>query len=101
MPISADGKARRATRPPPPALPPSRLLLRPVSLDAGCAASGGDCSGVASTTMANDADGESPAGGGGGKKEGGQQTRTLLASMMEAFGPGFNCQEQVRNWSLC
>lgn len=101
MPISADGRARRAASPPPPPLPPSRLLLtpRPESLDAGRAASSCDCSGIASPTMANGAGGKCSGGEEGGE-EGGQQTRTLLASMVEAMGPGFDCQEQVRDLSL-
>lgn len=98
MPISADGRARRATSPPPPPLPPSRLLLkpRPASLDAGRGASSGDCSGVTSGANANGAVGESPGGGEGDREERGQQNRTLLASMVEALGHGFDCEEQVR-----
>ena len=90
MPISADGRARRAASPPSPSLPPSRLLLksRPASLDAGCAASSG-------------AGGERPTGGGGGDNEGGHQTQTLLATMVEALGPGFDRQEQVRQTDRC
>lgn len=90
VPISADGRARRAASPPPPSLPPSRLLLKPRSacLEAGRGASSGDCSGISSDAKANGAVGE--------REEGGQQTRTLLESMVEALGPGFDCQEQVR-----
>lgn len=98
VPISADGRARRAASPPPPPLPPSRLLLkpRPAPLDAARGASSGDRSGTASSAIAHGASPESLGGVGGGREERGQQTRTLFASMVEALGPGFDSQEQVR-----
>eukprot|EP00752_Nemacystus_decipiens_P003513 g3241.t2 len=101
VPISAHGRARRAASPPPPSLPPSRLLLKPIpaSVDAGHgyghAASSVDGLGIASTTVANGAGGKNPGGVGWAEEEEGQPTRTLLASMVEAMGPGFDCKEQV------
>ncbi|CAM9189791.1 unnamed protein product, partial [Ectocarpus fasciculatus] len=92
VPISAEGRARRAASPPPPSLPPSRLLKpKPSSLDVGRGAtkpasdvgSGGtgDCLGRGRV--------HESAGLGGG------QQSTLLESMVEALGLGFEVKEQV------
>ncbi|CAB1112580.1 unnamed protein product [Ectocarpus sp. CCAP 1310/34] len=93
VPISAEGRARRAASPPPPSLPPSRLLKpKPSSLDVGRGA----------TEPAPDvgSGGKGDCAGGGRVHESagtgaGQQTRTLLESMVEALGLGFDVKDQV------
>lgn len=109
MPISPEGRARRATTPQPPSLPPSRLLQpKPASLDArpGTKRVGSDIGGGAIRPACSGDGG----GGGGGRclagaesewavgeeGRGGQHTGTLLESMIESLGPAFDVKEQVR-----
>lgn len=92
VPISTEGRARRAASPPPPSLPPSRLLKpKPLSLDVGRGATK-PASHVGSGGMGDCPGGVRVHEGAG---TGGQQTRTLLESMVEALGLGFDIKEQV------
>lgn len=102
MPITAEGRPRRAANPPPPHLPPSRLLEpnTPASLDAGGGAIGTDSGvgGSADGAAATSAEGQGQ--GGGGEQVGGDsQGQILLETMVEALGPEFDREEQVRSFS--
>ncbi|CAM9110256.1 unnamed protein product, partial [Hapterophycus canaliculatus] len=108
VPISPEGRARRAMSPPPPSLAPSRLLHpKPMSLDVrpGANCVGSDISSGA-TRLAHSSDGGGERRGGclagaegertfGEEGGGGQHTRTLLTSMVEALGPAFDVKQQV------
>ncbi len=97
MPITVEGRPRRAVSPPRPRLPPSRLLEQksPGSFDASGGAGSGvgsSADGVASTNA------EGQGRGDGGEHVGGdEQGQTLLETMIEALGPEFDREEQVRS----
>ena len=113
VPISTEGRVVQTVDPPPPRLPPSRLL-KPAN-ETSRARCGGtlavsdsidetplaSCGGTRGGSSGRGAESGERGGDGGalclGREPGrGGDSQTLLSSMVEALGPEFDPQEQVR-----